>query len=391
MNNNARFTHIWLIVFTILFSQSARALDTGDVLRALAIGYGVKSTAKPVNDFINTVTANHNLPVGATTKVVPVLTVGEKGYVGAAQIAGTAAQVGQVEAIYRYSAAFQSNKYRIMLMFPNHDINPLNFKRVQGVGITALVDISISGAAPALTSGGVDANDIVRAAAIGAAITQVADPLNDFINDLYKQEKIAATYASKVVPGISVGERAYIGGMQVTGPAAAVARVKAVFVYDELFDSGRYRINLVVPGDTINPLKFQRVKGVGVSAVIETTVATSIETAGKGREAGDAAARSSARSVGDAALADDWIARAHQYIEDTKKFVDQNKKSEEKGKGKKSKNRGHNASAANKRLAEARKVLAEARHARAKKDYSRSAELAQKSMRIADEARVLIQ
>lgn len=408
MTTTRRLSQVWFIVFFILLSRIAVAIDAGDVLRALAVGYGVKASSKPVNDFINKVTANKGLPVGATTKVVPILTVGDKAYIGAAQVAGPAALVSKVEAVYQYYAAFENNKYRVMLLFPNSDINPLNFKRVPGVGLTALVDVSISGAAPPLKSGGIDTGDIVRAAAIGAAITQVAEPLNSFVNKIYNQKGAATTYGTKVVPRISVGERAYIGGVQVVGPKASVARVKAVFVYDELLSSGRYRIQLVIPGDSINPLKFGRVKGVGVSAVIDTTVATSIgpftksapDTGTTGRDAGSIIIG----GTGDAALADQWIDRAHAYIKQSKQYIDDRKhlRYNDKGNGKwKGKGKGHkddddydkkgsfNPSAANKRLADARKTLAQARHARAKKNFDLAIQLAQQSMRIADEARAL--
>lgn len=406
MKGIRRFAPVLLLAFCILLARVATAIDVGDVLRALAIGYGVKASSKPINDFINEVTANKGLPVGATTKVVPILTVGEKAYIGAAQVAGSSSQVSKVEAIFQLYAAFDNDKYRIMLLFPNGDINPLNFKRISGVGLTALADVSIAGAAPQLESGGIDTGDVVRAAAIGAAITEVAGPLNDFINKIYGENKAATTYATRVVPRISVGERAYIGGVQVSGTKAAVARVKAAFVYEELFSDGRFRVNLVVPGNSLNPLKFSRVKGVGISAVIDTTVATSIGTAdssagsGSGSESGARVLARPASSNSTAAVADEWIDYAHAYIEQAKAFVDAKKKeSRSSGSGKTEKQvkgkghkKGHDDdkddhhARANKRLADARKTLAQAQHARAQKNFEQAIRLAQQSMRIADEA-----
>ena len=68
----------------------------------------------------------------------------------------------------------------------------------------------------------------------------------------------------------SVGAKAYLGAMQVAGPAHLVNRVKAVWQYEGLFDRGRARLRVLVPSDSLNPLDIRRVRGVGATAIIDT-------------------------------------------------------------------------------------------------------------------------
>ncbi|UCC68013.1 MAG: hypothetical protein JSV79_13030, partial [Armatimonadota bacterium] len=66
------------------------ALDLGEaLLKTVTVGAVVNAVAGPADDGINTLVGNRNLPPGTATKVVPVLSVGEKGYVGAVQVAGS--------------------------------------------------------------------------------------------------------------------------------------------------------------------------------------------------------------------------------------------------------------------------------------------------------------
>ena len=75
-----------------------------------------------------------------------------------------------------------------------------------------------------------------------------------------------------MVPYLSFGSKAYIGMMQVAGPAREVGQVKAVWQFEQLFDSGRVRLRALVPTNSINPLQLKRVKGVGCTAVIDAMV-----------------------------------------------------------------------------------------------------------------------
>jgi len=103
----------------------------------------------------------------------------------------------------------------------------------------------------------------------GALVKTFAEPINSFINEVTLNKGVKNSYATKVVPIVSVGSGVYIGAAQVSGPADAVERTKAVARLDVSFQ-GKFRVNILVPIDSENPLeRFRRVQGVGVSAVID--------------------------------------------------------------------------------------------------------------------------
>lgn len=66
----------------------ANASILGDVLKIGGIGYLVDRYAVELNDFINTLTIKNGVANEYATKVVPIITVGNNTYVGAAQVSG---------------------------------------------------------------------------------------------------------------------------------------------------------------------------------------------------------------------------------------------------------------------------------------------------------------
>jgi hypothetical protein len=108
----------------------AAGFDT-KLLRGAAVGLLVSETAADLNKFINTVTLQKKVPTGLDTKVVPILSVGEKGYVGAAQVSGPASYVKSVKAVWQYEDNFSNNEFRLKILVPSASLNPLRFKKVQ--------------------------------------------------------------------------------------------------------------------------------------------------------------------------------------------------------------------------------------------------------------------
>lgn len=251
-------------------SPAPAASDLTKVLRGAAIGYAVKQTANPLNSFVNSITVQHKLPAGTSTRVVPILSVGEKGYVGAAQVAGPSAEVNRVQAVWQYEQNFSNNEFRLKVLMPSASLNPLQFSKVQKVGISAVIDISLDGRWKGQTySRTVGTSEVIRAAAIGAAIKAAANPLNSAINTVTNGQ----SSNTKVVPVISIGDKAYVGGVQVSGPAASVSRVNLTYQYDGVFDGGKYRVRALVPTDSVSPLRFKRISGIGITALIDTSIA----------------------------------------------------------------------------------------------------------------------
>ena len=240
------------------------------VLKGAVIGYAVKQSAGGLNKFINTITFNHHVSTRLATKVVPILTVGEKAYVGGAQVAGPASQINKVKAVWQYEDNLLSNRFRLKVLVPSDSLSPLKISRVAKVGITALIDVSLAGGWQYDTeSRGVRAGDVLLAVGVAAAIKNYGSTLNSAINKISFNKGLA----TKVVPMVSFGEKAYIGGGQVTAPAADIKKVQAVWQYEDFFGSGKCRIKVLVPTNSTNPLKMKRVDGAGVTAVVDMSLA----------------------------------------------------------------------------------------------------------------------
>jgi hypothetical protein len=136
---------VGLLVFCLVSAAAlpvSQAINLGDVLKVGGIAILVDKFAGPLNNFVNTITAKHGSSSDYATKVVPILTVGSGGYVGAAQITGPNNLVDQTKAVIQIEADF-NNTFRVKALVPIDSKNPVNFSRVQGVGISAIIDVRI--------------------------------------------------------------------------------------------------------------------------------------------------------------------------------------------------------------------------------------------------------
>ena len=139
------------ILIAALFSVSiglvAANASGGDRLKKLGKGAGgfalTKALAGPLDKFINTVTLNRNVPTEMATKVVPVVVVGSDLRIGAVQVTGPKDAVDRVKSVVQIAEKFDDGKVGIEVLVPTTSLRPRKFDRVEGVGITALVDVNI--------------------------------------------------------------------------------------------------------------------------------------------------------------------------------------------------------------------------------------------------------
>jgi hypothetical protein len=125
----------------------AGAVDLKDIIKkgALIVGGGalVEAIAEPVNEFINTVTLNKGARLEGSTKVVPIVSMGNGTHIGAAQVGGNSkSAVNKTQAVAQFETSFKG--LRVKILIPVDSLNPLKqFRRVQGVGVTAIIDVKI--------------------------------------------------------------------------------------------------------------------------------------------------------------------------------------------------------------------------------------------------------
>ena len=144
---------IALVIVTAALSASLTATAYGQnvfsIIKTLGVGAAVKTFGPQINNFINDLLQNKGVAVRAQTKVVPVLSISiglgnpSGAYIGAAQVSGPVAAVNKVEAVALLEADFQT-AFRIKAYVPVVNLQPWKaFRRVPGVGVSAIVDIRI--------------------------------------------------------------------------------------------------------------------------------------------------------------------------------------------------------------------------------------------------------
>ncbi len=136
---------IALMVFCLLSAAAipvSQAIGLGDIIKVGGIGFLVDKFAGPLNNFINTLTAKHGVSSEYATKVVPIITFGTGGYVGAVQVTGPQHLVAETQAVIQIEGDFNS-QFRVKALIPINSKNPTHFSRVQGVGVSAMIDVRI--------------------------------------------------------------------------------------------------------------------------------------------------------------------------------------------------------------------------------------------------------
>ena len=130
-------------MMTAVSDKTGEAVSLGDIVKVGGITYLVDRYAVEINDFINKITVKHNISTKYATKVVPLLTIGEKGYIGAAQVSGPQELVDKTKAALQFEDSFLGKTFRIKGLIPVDAITTKNYRRVEGVGVSAQIDVKI--------------------------------------------------------------------------------------------------------------------------------------------------------------------------------------------------------------------------------------------------------
>lgn len=120
-----------------------QAFNLGDILKVGGISVLISKFSEPLNNFINTLTFKHGAGSDFATKVVPILSLGNGGYLGAAQVIGSQELVDQTEAVIQMEGEFNGRQFRVKALVPVNAKSVTNFSRVNGVGVSAVIDVNI--------------------------------------------------------------------------------------------------------------------------------------------------------------------------------------------------------------------------------------------------------
>ncbi len=133
--------------------------------------------------------------------------------------------------------------------------------------------VMVAGALALFTAGAASAQIFGQLLKVGGAVL-VADKLGDgidkVINKVTGQNNLDADVDTKVVPILSVGDGKFVGIVQVAGPREGVEDTKAVAQFETRVPLiGGSRAKILIPINARSPTSMKRVKGVGVSAIID--------------------------------------------------------------------------------------------------------------------------
>lgn len=118
---------------------------------------------------------------------------------------------------------------------------------------------------------GAQLGSLLKGGAIAVAVDKFGPDINKFINNVTGEKNVGTNQATKVVPIVSLGGGAYMGAVQVAGPASQVEKVRAVAQLEQNFKMiGGVRIKALIPISTKSAgMSIKRVPGVGVSAILD--------------------------------------------------------------------------------------------------------------------------
>lgn len=136
-----------IVVFSSATLMSSKLGDMlpGNILKGVVLAGLTVALADQLNDAINAITLNKGVPTEAETKVVPIIAVGSGTRVGAAQVVGPKKLVENTVVVIQIETKLTMKNLDIEVFVPSDSENPLDFNRVEGVGVSALIDLRLSG------------------------------------------------------------------------------------------------------------------------------------------------------------------------------------------------------------------------------------------------------
>ena len=143
---NTRFKMLFIVAAILISLTAVVSYGSliGDVVKVGGVGLVVDKFGSQINSFVNTLTANKNLGTQQATAVVPIISLGGGGYIGAAQVIGTKGNVAKCKAVVQIegNAVFGKN-IRAKALIPVGSKTTSNIKRIYGVGVSAIIDVRI--------------------------------------------------------------------------------------------------------------------------------------------------------------------------------------------------------------------------------------------------------
>jgi hypothetical protein len=126
------------------YLRPAYSIGLGDILKVGGIVLAVSAFGGQINSFINKTLGENKAAAAGATKVVPIFSVGQGTYVGAAQVVGVPSNIKRTKAVAALNATIANLSGSLLV--PISTSKPgggTTLSRVSGVGISAVIDFHI--------------------------------------------------------------------------------------------------------------------------------------------------------------------------------------------------------------------------------------------------------
>jgi len=145
MNNSTRRISLLLIAVMLCLSLTGAAvwaLDLGNLLKVGGVAFLVTQFGGQIDKFITSALGERGAAAAGATKVVPILSLGAGGYIGAAQVVGSPESVKQVKAVFQVEGKIGSFRPRIFIPAAVSKASTAP-ERAKGVGVSAVIEFKI--------------------------------------------------------------------------------------------------------------------------------------------------------------------------------------------------------------------------------------------------------
>jgi hypothetical protein len=129
-----------LSVFLLLAGLAAPQIR--ELIKVVGVAAAVRQLGPEMNRGFNRLTGHTDTPQ-LTTRVVPILSLGGHGAIGAAQIMGPRDAVRRTVAVFQPEVQMFGNEVRLRGLIPIASEDLRNIRRVNGVAVTGIVDLRL--------------------------------------------------------------------------------------------------------------------------------------------------------------------------------------------------------------------------------------------------------
>ena len=125
-----------------LAATAAQAIDLGDILKVGGVVWLVNQYDDEIDSFLTKALDERDAAAMGATKVVPILSLGRGGYIGAAQVVGNPENVQRVKAVFQVEGRFGGVRAQMLLPTTTDRVSG-NPDRAKGVGVSAVIEFEI--------------------------------------------------------------------------------------------------------------------------------------------------------------------------------------------------------------------------------------------------------